>query len=467
MYFKRLISLSFAASLLFCSCAGGDKNESVMQTSEDETEEAGEDTIYGEPDDYYVEWCIPDLASIPSGNIADFNDMLSENGYDFGVKFVELDFVEYEKELSEISPDIVFAGQKMIDEEGNISDLPEKLISSGYFADLDEMLEDSGLYSSISEKLWESVRYEGSVYTIPCPTAQDEGVSIVFNLDKISEEDALNFDGDISSLSEILGDGILYYGISGFDFASYYEYENNADLGLWISAGEELKVCEPLESEECIEWLSEINSIYLKGQTEDSGLGNDSVDWSVYITSDSYTTEKENIYVYSSKAVLGTRYSASTGIASGSDKKEEAFELLELLHTDSDYANCLLYGNGVSEQNGYAVDDSGEKIGDMYLTKTLLGINETALWSEDGIMTFSSAQEKIDYYDENVLVSPAIGISLDGEYSDTAELLGSIDVEDLWKSENMEEDIAAVCEKTKTEKTDEFIRAVAEAIGEK
>lgn len=131
------------------------KNESKKSTeSEKSTQESSlgssdhehtEISVYTMPDDYYVEWAVPDVVSILPENIAAFNNMLSENGYDFGLKLTTLSFEDYNSELNAISPDIAFIGFN--DENADIS---TEIISSGYFENLDSFLENSVIYSQIS-----------------------------------------------------------------------------------------------------------------------------------------------------------------------------------------------------------------------------------------------------------------------------------------------------------------------------
>lgn len=441
MIAKRLVCMVCVMSLFLVSCS---KNESKKSTeSEKSTQESSlgssdhehtEISVYTMPDDYYVEWAVPDVVSILPENIAAFNNMLSENGYDFGLKLTTLSFEDYNSELNAISPDIAFIGFN--DENVDIS---TEIISSGYFENLDSFLENSVIYSQISPELWDSVRFNGSIYTIPNCTAQDVGVSVVFDLDKVSKETAESFSGDISELNNILGDdGMLLYQLSGLDFVSYYGYEYKS--GVLVSQKGE--VLNPFECGHCIDWLKTINGLYIENKATDDV----SKDWSVCITKDLERIEKENTYIYTEKAILGTRYSASTGILSSSGKKENAFKILELLHTDSDFANCLIYGTDFKEENGYAVNSDGEII-DGYINKLIFGLDENLLWSMDYLKKFDSYRDKIDYYNDNVIESPAMDIQIEFDTSEISEIMQKEN--ELWKSGSLENDISKIKEELK------------------
>jgi ABC-type glycerol-3-phosphate transport system substrate-binding protein len=400
-------------------------DSSNVVVTDNGTNDEEDDDIYPMPDEYYVEWAIPDAANIPDENIIAFNDMLSDNGYDFGVKFINLDFDDYSEALKEYSPDIAFIGFDDIAKDKTTS-----VIASGYFENLDSYLENSTIYSKMSSKLWDSVRYNGSIFTIPNCSAQDAPVSIAFNLDKVSKDVAESFDGNISEIKDILEDGILLYQVVGFEFASYYGYEYKS--GVLVS--EDGDVLNFFDSEECVDWLRTINELYVNNQVTDDTAK----DWTICITKDVGALDSENTYVYAKKAIIGTRYSASTGILSASDKKDDAFKLLELLHTDSDYANCLIYGTEFLEKDGYAVNTAGEVI-DSYLYKLILGLNESLLWTTDNLLKFESYEDKIDYYDKSVVESPAMDVQLENDTSELFEIMQNQIY--LWQSDNLESDI--------------------------
>ena len=384
------------------------------------------DQIYTMSDDYYVEYAVPNIISIQASNITAFNEMLNEKGYDFGVKIIGVEYDNYSEELKKYSPDIAFVG---FNSDG--IDTSAMTIASGYYASLDNYLEESTMYSRISSKLWESVKYNGSIYSIPNCTAQDLPVSIVFDLDKINKGTAERFSGDISEIKDILGTGRLLYQINGYDFSEYYGYDHSK--GILISQDKDVEL--PYDSEECNEWLKTINELYINNQVTDD----EKAEWSICITKDVERITKDNIFVYSPKAVITTRYSASTGIVAASDKKDNAFKLLELLHTDNDLANCLIYGTGYAEKDGYAIDQNGE-IMDRYIDKLFFGLDESLLWSDDYLLHFSSYKEKITYYDENVIVSPMIGVQLKADVSGIQTILDSN--AEIWKAKNLDESLS-------------------------
>ena len=195
------------AACMFTGCSGNTVSQSSSQP-ESHTQSAHTE----HEDSYYIKWAIPDSISISDKTLGELNDKLEEK-YDLGVRFIPLsdmaDGVTYQHELRETDADIAFLG---FDDEGTKP--CEQLISEGLFEPLDEYLKGSELYDAIPSQLWECSVYDSCTYVIPNETAQDIGVNIVFDLDRIDKEKAVSFNGDISKLPEILGDeGVLEYGI--------------------------------------------------------------------------------------------------------------------------------------------------------------------------------------------------------------------------------------------------------------
>ena len=445
---KRITAFLLALVCTFYMTGCNEKTES--------TQSSCEESIAYSPaehnEDYYVKWAVPDSISLSDETLDKINYLL-ESRYDMGLRLIPLGDIpgeiDYQAELKSCDADIAFIGFDPTD------DTPcERLISEGFFAPLDDMLVGSELISLIPEKLWESTRYNGSIYTIPNETSQDIGVNIVFDLDKISKEQAESFDGDISSLPDMLGEnGMLYYGIDGFSFAEYYGcYYDNGLIITPEGMAESL-----LDNKECRKWLSLFNSLYISGKADD----NENADWSIAVAKDILRLEKKNIYCYKTKAVIGTRCSATTGILNSSDKKQRAFDLLEIVHKDKEIANLLVYGDGFTEKDGYAYDSEGELVYG-FIGKLIFGLDTGVLRGSDMLISFETADEKIAYYDENVTLSQSCGVDLSGELSEVRELMNSD--KDMWKSKSFDDDIAKLDDKLKEADIDTLTAAVNEKI---
>lgn len=165
----------------------------------------------------------------------------------------------------------------------------------------------------------------------------------------------------------------------------------------------------------------------------------ESQDWSIALVGVSRPVE-ENTSCYSAKAIINTRYSASTGIVKTSEHKEDAFRLLELLHTDSELANCLLYGTEYVEKDGYAVDQEG-KLMSVGMQKMVFGVNENVLWDEFSVSgnrrKFQSSKDKLEYYENFAVESPIIGMRFETDTMAIRSILAQYEYQ-LWMSEDLE-----------------------------
>lgn len=416
------------AACMFTGCSGNTVSQS---SSQPESHTQSEHTEH--EDSYYIKWAIPDSIGISDKTLYELNDKLEEK-YDIGVRFITLsdtaEGADYQDELRKTDADIAFLG---FDDEGTKP--CEQLISEGLFEPLDEYLKGSELYDAIPSQLWECSVYNGSTYVIPNETVQDIGVNIVFDLDRIDKEKAVSFNGDITKLPEILGDeGVLGYGISGFDFMSYFGLYY-ADGRLYSADGSQQ---DPLENEDALNWLKTVNSLFLSGRATDDI----NAQWSVCITRDTTPISKKNIYAYKTKCTIGPRFSATTGILKNSSNKERSFKLLQAVRLDTEIGDLLVYGSEAEIKDGQAFDENGEQI-DGYVTRLVFGTNTGLLKNGAMLMSFDSFEERKKYYDENVIAFPSAGIMTEAD--DRAVIFNGLS--EIYKSKDIDNDLQDVREK--------------------
>ena len=450
MLLKRTALLTAIAFTLstFAGCSG---STSSSEDTSSQTESKTAPAPQTHDDDFYIKWAIPDSIII-SDEVNDKVNALLDEKYGLGVRFVPISDIpgeiDYHSELIKADADIAFAGFDSDDDKPC-----ERLIAEGFFAPLDDMLKDSEFYSLIPTQLWKTTESNGSIYSIPSETMQDIGVCIVFDLDKIPAEKAKAFNGDITQLDGLLSDNdMLYYGLSDFDYSMFYgdHYSNGI-----ITTQE--GVAKSITSDtECMAWLKEMNSLFNKGKATDIEC-----DWSVLITRDIVPISKENTYIYKTKAIVGQRFGASTGIINTSNKKQEAFKLLEIVHSDPEIANLLVYGNEYTEKDGYAYDASGEKIYS-FINKLIFGVDSNVLFGADMLMQFSSPDEKKAYYDENVAVSPLAGIDITTDCKEINTVMNKY--RSIWKSKDIDNDIAALNKELSDAGIEEILPSITEKI---
>ena len=331
------------------------------------------------------------------------NQKLFEDGYPFRIKFLAiknddphgLTDKEYQEKLFQSGADIAFTGTR---EAGSGEHFTEEAVLAGKYEPLNAYLEESEIYDMIPKVLWDSTSYRGKVYFFPSEIAQNRGKMLFMLKDSFSEEEAKSFDGDLFAIREYLESGkTLLYRCSGFDFMEAFGYTYYDG----VLFGEDGKARDPLQVEECVEWLRLLNEWYQKGQVTKDIMR----DWDVaYSSSASDVLLKEGedkAFIYQWKGYVAPRFSAQTGILSTSEHKKEAFEFLELLRVDPSYGKLLLYGKeGLDEgkQSPYLI------------TQFVFGLDTGLVENtrEDGIRHFATYQEKLAYYEENTLPSTAL-----------------------------------------------------------
>lgn len=345
------------------------------------------------PEEYYVKWAVPKglVGSVVSAQTLDeINYMLEQAGAGYGLKILEIDESDYQANLDQSGADIAFIGWS--DSHG--PNVAVTALEEGKYACLDEFLQDSRLYEAIPEILWDTVKYQGGIYYVPNEVLQNPGICVIFDTDKIPVEKAEAFDGDIFTLAEYLPEGeCMYYGLSGFCFAETFGYVY--DQGLLLS--DDGSATDPFAEERCIQWLRTLNQWYAdRRAASGSPLAGQ---YAIRLIHD-YDEAGENTYKYAWKGSACPRLNLSVGIRSDSPKKEEAFRLLELVHTDPDFGNLLVFGKEALDAGGVPTLDWGRQL--------IFGLDTGLLRGAPGIRHFASIEEKEQYYEEHVTASPSL-----------------------------------------------------------
>ena len=363
----------------------------------------------GEPESRVtVTWVYPYYGEelVSKKTVKEINRKLEEDGYYFTVRFQAIkgsgiggmildDNEEYQKKLFSSDGDIAFSGFCGAGEY-----VVQEAIRDGKYAPLEAYLEDGTAWDVFPEVLWKTTSYQGHVYFFPNEVAQDRGNSLYFRKKSFSKAEFEAFDGDLLSVEKYLKEGkVLYYSCSGFSFAETFGYSYYQ--GVLLTKDGEL--VNPLEEERCIAWLQLLNR-YQDQITQDR-----TANWDIAFsrsfpgTGFGEENQPEGSYAYTWKGYAVPRLNSQTGILASSGKKQEAYFFLELLRTDRSYAELLLFGKD-------AVDGKEEKH-TSFVKQLILGL-DTGLVTDRGndymMQCFASAQEKKEYYAENILPSAAL-----------------------------------------------------------
>jgi len=363
------------------------------------------------PDSYYIKWAVPEsMVTIEDSTVSSFNEKLKADGYDFGLKLIRLKFDlftdDYINNLYTCGADIVFTG---IEKNGNYDSV--RGIEEGKFECLNNYLEGSALYSSKPEVFWEKVLSNGNIFLIPSENSQ-EGMEIMIIAN--DTEDTIRYSNINSEILAELEKTLvekesLYYGLTNFDFVRCFGYWYDSARGIVFN--ENGIPINPFEDEKCITWMKTINRWYNEGKAVNNTNCRNLEKCFVSISLGYSDNVEEGSIIFSCKYGLYKQYKCSTGILSDSDKKEKAFKLIELLRTDHRYGNLLIYGNEGSETKPEVNDPK-------YYDKLVFGIDDGLMQVEgDGLVHFSTEEERKIYYDENTVKSPALELDFPLECS--------------------------------------------------
>ncbi len=446
-------------------------------------------------------WAVPDIYHISQDALTQFNKTLSKKGYDFAVKFVPLNFANYQDELDVYEQengafDVVFSGTNSY---GSPIDYTYSRIKKGYFTSLEDYLSTSDgkkLYEMFDPKQWESVKMDDRIYTIPNADVEADNMQLVFNKKYINEKELEEFSGDIAELRPFLEKipisedfshllmsiGFIeygypyvdcdfpYYGLllshdgkgahNPFDYAPYRDFLTcyhdyyqkgymNYEVPVWGGG---------IDYEEQEKFLNNGNFfMYAAGDAE-------------YITSkgvgtETFTYQIEPIYIHS-------LLTATTGIPTKSEHKDEAFQLLSLVHTDNELANILVYGEeGVDFklEDGVAKTMDGSVPGSTQ-NQYWLGLYGSVSPTANETIVVDRATDRKNYFKDKVKSSPYLGKNFDPTgYEDIITDIYKIykDNYDIWTRDDIEAEMDRVNQELKAVGIDKLVDAMNEQFGVK
>lgn len=350
------------------------------------------------PDDYYIRWAVPEgKVKVKDEWVDALNRKLEEDGFDFGLEFVELKDSsgknEYEDGILKCGADIVFTGF-----EWDGVNIAEAMIEQGVFADLTGLVDESSFFSYMAPVIRESITWEGKIYLLPTEMAQDGGEQLL-----VCDVAPSNFNiEDINTLRGCISDdNKLFYGWKGFDYTRCFGLDYDPVRGVVLR--EDGTLVNPLEEESCIEWMTLINDMYKNGCVQ--YINREEVKLSCGIrlvfSNDRSLDKGYKVGIWPLK--MCKRFKCSTGILAGSDKKEKAFKLLELIRENHDYGNLLIYGHTEKRE--------GTEEPFAYYTKLILGLDDGLLSAEEGMKHFMSSEERNAFYCQNV--KPSVTLYMD------------------------------------------------------
>ena len=313
------------------------------------------------------------LPHIDGEIINELNRKLDKDDYDFAVNFeiinpddiATIDY--YEQQLkNNKSVDIITTGymisQDILDDEPDgfkcnpHDDTHKEYIDKKYFIPLNKYFhtqEGKKLYNQFPKLFWDnSADDNGEIYIV------QSGINEVFSMSfdkKIAKKygyDYTKFNGDIGSLENVLKKMKKESNVAGLYinplYAPYNEYFGFSRFESGIYLNENTGKAENIfENKRFIKYANKVSEFYSKGYILD--LDKDPENSENFLCMTNYF-DTLNIYDDCYDSIISEMYinnkniSSGLGITSSSKYPDEAFQLLCLLYTNSEYATLLQCG---------------------------------------------------------------------------------------------------------------------------
>lgn len=349
------------------------------------------------PEDAVIlKWAHSDVWSV-SRSVANLNRTLTKMGYKYRIEEVILPDSEYAELVGDCGADIVSTG---LAKEGDVFQPAVENIKAGKYHALDEALMDSKLKDTLPKMVWESVRIYEHISCVPNAVFPDQGVSVLFNKNKYSEADIKNYDGTLDSLlSLITQDKKLYIASFDFDYLDIY----GIPTGLYGVSRTDGVINNTMKNETNCQWLSALNKLYAEGKLvlpEDFSKI-DECGIIITLAGDSYAPD--DYYIFSYKGELNPKFAMATAILDSSERKNEAFELIELIRIVPELGMAALYDGNCAVVDGEVVNpDTNEKKMPDFMAKLVFGINDVVPGNGSEAFWFESFEQRDRYYQDNI-----------------------------------------------------------------
>ncbi len=323
------------------------------------------------------------------------NSYLTENGRDYVVCFKPIEeeyhisgsIVIPDKAMEEILAEMSAAGEPVDIIHTPVSYVQQGAVNqyqrysmNGLFEPLDGYFDTEAgrkLYSLMPEKHWDSLRVNGSIYGIDGTMSElssDYGYYVNIEL---AQKYGLDISKPISEQTDILEkvrqneDCDVFAATSGFDDASDYARIRTFTPALYLDPLDGSAKC-VLDNADYIGRLRELSYLQSLGLLTKVNFADSGGDFFIYCRSERFAGARYFGVTETQVDYLGSKVSAipvfteqsyiavptnSTGIYSGSQHKDSAFELIALSQTDQYINNLLTYG---IEGEDYSVSANGE-----------------------------------------------------------------------------------------------------------
>ena len=443
----------------------------TQETQDKENNDPGDTVIWGVNDSQF-----------PSEEaVNEINRYLKKKGYDFKVEFTG---------ISENDPDKITQMYPQID----ILQVPKTRVynnssadalKAGYYEPLSGFLDNDGkkLKSQFSETEWKRVEVNREIYSVPSSMLDYEGLYIAYNkklkgkqdlqeADTLEKAEKIVSGADVKAkypivLSNSLGDGNLAgFGDSDYCLGLALDHRTK-EPELWYENKKIRSVYERFHAWYQKGWLSKENC--MSSLAEDDAMvwvqsALQSGDWLVAIGYGPCSEEirKNSCEVVRPKQTVFSKVNLSTGVAAGSNCKEQAEKFLELAYTDRKIADLMLYG---VQKGNYQVKDGvvcgySQDLWSKFSSMKMDFGNQIAATPLDTDGESGKPENRKKYFRSyNVTESPLIGFQPDvGDYEKDLETY--IDAmrkeEDIWQAEDFDKEYDSLVKKLSTKRMKQY-----------
>jgi ABC-type sugar transport system, periplasmic component len=494
--YSKILLFILALMLL---CNGCDKNKAgditpVITTSPVPTKAVEKYSVHKEyPDKICLNWLT--IGEMPDDVSKEFNKKLVEKGYNFVVNFSSIDEKgdEYQKAIRTMKKnndevDILCSDFGV---GGQYSTTYDDCVRDGIYESLNSYLDSElgqKLYKSRDSKLWSSMDINGKIYGMDNRALPGSSTYLIFNKKLVDQYqiDLSKFSGKIEDLGSILKK--VYEGEKNNKSVTTFAIDEIVhDIGLYdyITEAVGVRLDKPeavavnlFKDDYLVNYFTAIKKYhdagYLRSVTGIRnnffvtiwlGYGVNTYD-EIAINNTFQDYDGNSIDVIPIKiadAYVANLYNAVTGITAWSKHKKEAFELLTLLNTDSEFGNLLAYGVKGKDYNLFEGKVKPTKDDDISYWNTWLYTNQQIIYpSQEEPLT---KRKDIEEYQHTVKASPILGFHFDPsnvmkEINATDSVISQYGV--LWSGQ--EEDLESTLHKLNSELKEAGIDKVVEEV---
>ena len=318
---------------------------------------------------------------IPNSELEDLDAVLGE----FNKKLYEK--AGFKLELATIDGNYYEEKMKMNISSGDEFDLwfvgylnpYEKMVEADYLYDITEMVAKSSIKDTMPEYVWEGAMIDGSIYAVPNYQVLFEQRAL-----NIGKDLAEKYDLDISKITktediepflqkikenepDLYPFRINFHEQSFQDIEDDFFYEGINSCHIWIDDNGELQCVPFYETEQYVEKIYKLREWYQKGYIrkdaalfgEDTGVVKDDEDFKnkmyavsvnhykpggLYENKRKYGIDIEEVIISKPYVCRNSMNSTMIGINKSSKHPEEAFKLIEIINTDKELYNMLVFG---------------------------------------------------------------------------------------------------------------------------